>query len=101
MPTLVVTAHANRDFDDILNHLGDVAGQRTAQAYAERFADALERIEQFRGAGPQRLALGPNTRIAIVLPYVLIYDYSEIHDHLVLLRVLHGRRKMTERLLKR
>jgi hypothetical protein len=32
---------------------------------------------------------------------VLIYDYSEIHDHLVLLRVLHGRRKMTERLLKR
>jgi plasmid stabilization system protein ParE len=41
MPTLVVTAHANRDFDDILEHLGDVAGQRTAQAYAERFADAL------------------------------------------------------------
>jgi hypothetical protein len=45
--------------------------------------------------------LGPDTRIAIILPYVLIYDYSEHHDQLVLLRALHGRRRMTERLLKR
>jgi toxin ParE1/3/4 len=101
MPTLVVTAHASRDFDTILGHLSDVAGQQTAAAYAKRFADTLERIEQFPGAGPQRPALGPNTRVAIVLPYVLIYDYSEADDHLVLLRVLHGRRRMTERLLKR
>jgi len=101
MPTLVVTARANRDFDNILDHLGDVAGQRTAQSYAQRFADALERIEQFPEAGPQRPALGPDTRIAIVLPYVLIYDDSEPHDHLVLLRVLHDPRRMTERLLKR
>jgi len=101
MPTLVVTAHASRDFETILDHLSDVAGQQTAQAYAERFAHTLERIEQFPNAGPQRPALGPDTRIAIVLPYVLIYDYSEPHDHLVLLRVLHGRRKMTERLLRR
>lgn len=101
MPTLVVTARASRDFDDILDHLGDVAGQRTAQSYAQRFAGALERIEQFPGAGQQRPALGPDTRIAIVLPYVLIYDYSEADHHLVLLRVLHGRRRMTERLLQR
>lgn len=101
MPRLVVTAHANRDFDDILDHLGDAAGQQTAQSYAQRFADALERIEQFPSSGPQRPALGPDTRIAIVLPYVLVYDYSEPRDHLVLLRVLHGRRRMTERLLKR
>jgi hypothetical protein len=45
--------------------------------------------------------LGPLTRIAIVLPYVLIYDFSEVDDRLVLLRVLHGHRKMTERLLRR
>lgn len=101
MPRLVVTPHASRDFDDIVHHLIDVAGQGTAQSYAQRFADALERIEQFPAGGPPRPALGPHTRIATVLPYVLIYDYSEADDHLVLLRVLHGRRRMTERLLKR
>lgn len=101
MTTLVVTAHAHRDFDDILHHLDDMAGQRTAQAYADRFANALERIEQFPSAGPQRPALGPCARIAIVLPYMLIYDYSEADGRLVLLRVLHGRRRMTERLLQR
>lgn len=101
MTTLVVTVHAIRDFDDILHHLDDLAGQTTAQVYAHRFADALECIEQFPSTGPRRPALGPCARIAIVLPYVLIYDYSETNEHLVLLRVLHGRRRMTERLLQR
>ncbi len=101
MAKLTVTRHADRDLDDILSYLTDAAGQGTAESHAQRFAEALEHIEAFPSAGPARPALGTCTRISIVLPYVLIYDYDEAGDTLVLLRVLHGRRRMTERILWR
>lgn len=101
MASLIVTAHADRDLDDILNYLTGVAGRRSADAYGERFAASLERIARFPGAGPQRPALGVDTRITLVLPYVIIYDYDARNDEAVVLRVLHGRRRITERLLVR
>ncbi len=101
MSRLIVAAHAERDLDNILTYREDTAGQGAAHAYAQRFADTLERIELFPGAGPRRAALGPHTRVTIVLPYVLIYDYNDADDDLVLLRVLHGRRRIMERLLQR
>jgi toxin ParE1/3/4 len=45
--------------------------------------------------------LGPDAHIAIVYPYVLIYDYVQANDTVTLLRVLHGRRNITRDLLKR
>jgi plasmid stabilization system protein ParE len=42
-----------------------------------------------------------NTRIAIVTPYTLIYDYATDDDSIVLLRLLHGRRNITRALLGR
>jgi len=45
--------------------------------------------------------LGARTRIAIVQPYLLIYDYAPGDDALTLLRILHGRRNITRALLRR
>ncbi len=51
-------------------------------------------------AGP-RPSLGPNTRVAVVAPYLFIYDYTLDDDTLTLLRILHGRRNVSRALLAR
>ena len=43
--------------------------------------------------------LGPDTRIAIIPPYVAIYDYTE--DTVMILRVVHGRQNITAALITR
>lgn len=101
MTRLDVTAQAEADIDNILTYLEREAGRATAAAYAERFAQAIERILAFPGHGPRRPALGPDTRIAVVYPYLLIYDFVEPADAATLLRVLHGKREITERLMRR
>jgi toxin ParE1/3/4 len=45
--------------------------------------------------------LGSDARIAIVAPYVLIYDYTRDDDVLTLLRILHGKRDITRKVLNR
>jgi plasmid stabilization system protein ParE len=101
MTRLIVATEAEGDIDDILRYLEREAGRRTAIAYGERFVEAIERIIDFPGAGPPRPALGPDTRVAIVYPYLLIYDFTKADDTVTMLRVLHGKREITERLIKR
>ena len=56
---------------------------------------------RFPESGPPRPALGKNVRIAIVSPYLLIYDYTPEDDRIILLRVLHERRNITGELVRR
>lgn len=51
--------------------------------------------------GSPRPSLGINARIAVVFPYVMIYDYHRDEDTLTLLRILHGRRNISQDLLRR
>ena len=101
MTRLLVAAEAEDDIDDILAYLQREAGPATAIAYAERFAEAIERIAAFPGHGTARPQLGPQARIAIVYPYLLVYDFDAADDLATLLRVLHGKREITERLIRR
>jgi plasmid stabilization system protein ParE len=101
MTRLIVAAEAEGDIENILAYLEREAGRATAIAYAERFAEAMERIVAFPGHGPGRPQLGPTARIAIVYPYLLIYDFDEAQDLATLLRVLHGKRDITEQLIRR
>lgn len=74
----------------------------TAARYGARFTEALERIRDFTGAGSPRQSLGAAARIVIVYPYIPIYDFPTAEpEAAVLLRVLHGKRAITERLIKR
>jgi plasmid stabilization system protein ParE len=62
-------------------------------------ADAdLDRLAEFPDIGAPRPKLGSLTRVGIVLPYVAIYEHKE--DVVTVLRVLHGRRKITARLIR-
>jgi plasmid stabilization system protein ParE len=102
MTRLLVSREAEADLDAILQYLAENAGPTTAARYGERFAAAIERIVVFPGAGAPRPLLGPSTRIVIVYPYILFYDFpTDEPDTAALLRILHGKRAITEHLIKR
>jgi plasmid stabilization system protein ParE len=100
MTDLVVTANADADFEGILGYLEREAGVRVAESYGRKIGECLVRLVEFPGIGTRRPALGTDTRIGIVRPYILIYDYAAATDTLTLLRIVHGRRNITARLIR-
>lgn len=100
MTRLIVGDEAERDLDDLLAYLVSEAGVRTAENYARRFRRSIEQLMQFPGSGMLRPALGSSARIAIVYPYVIIYDHDAAKDSVTVLRIVHGRRSLTMRLLR-
>ena len=80
MTRLVVTADAETDITDVLDHLAKKAGSAVAIAYGHKFRTSIERLLEFPGMGARRPALGASARIAIVPPCVLIYDYTDTTD---------------------
>ena len=99
MARVIVTEPAKQDVRDILTDLSERAGYGVASRYAADFKAAYRGLAQFPGNGPPRRALGPNARIKIVYPYVIIYDHEA--SNATVLRVLHGRRDITIQLIKR
>jgi toxin ParE1/3/4 len=49
------------------------------------------------GIGASRPALGRDIRIGIVSPTIVIYRHTPADDTVVVLRVVHGRRRITSR----
>jgi toxin ParE1/3/4 len=43
--------------------------------------------------------LGKDIRIGIVLPYIVIYRHHEADDIVTVLRIVHGRRNITSKLI--
>lgn len=101
MTRLIVATDAERDIGEILDYLEREAGSQTAVAYGQRFVQAIERMADFPGHGTPRPDLGTDARVALVWPYLLVYDFTAADDTATLLRVLHGKRDITERLIKR
>jgi toxin ParE1/3/4 len=101
MTRLVVTADAEADLDAILSYLESEAGSLVTERYAQRFRTTIVRIIDFPESGAPRPIFGPEARIAIVYPYLVIYDYDREGDVATLLRILHGKRNISEDLLHR
>ncbi|HEX4043041.1 MAG TPA: type II toxin-antitoxin system RelE/ParE family toxin [Xanthobacteraceae bacterium] len=101
MTHLVVTPQADADASTILAYLNSQAGSRVAETFARRFRETLTRLLQFPETGAPCPVFGPQARIAIVQPYLMIYDFIRADDTVTLLRILHGRRHITHRLLGR
>lgn len=99
MAHVVVTELASADQSAILTELFARAGRGTAAKYRSRFAACYDRLAAHPAIGPRRSALGPDIRIAIVIPYVVIYVHDESPDTVTILRVIHGRRDMATTLL--
>ena len=100
MTRLVVSQEAEAVLGGILDYLELRAGAQTAAGYAERFRRTILLLVDFPAIGTLRSKLGQETRIAVVYPYILIYDFNPQVDTLVLLRIVHGRRNISKRLVK-
>ena len=98
MAIVEITASADADLADIVTDLAAKAGVAVAERYAAAFDALFNRLAEYPDIGAPRPRLGPYTRIGIISPYIAIYDHKD--DLVTVLRVLHGHRKITAKLLR-
>ena len=78
-----------------MSSLTERAGQPVADDYTAQFRSAFERLTDHPRSGSPRSRFGRNVRIIVVRPYIVIYRAQS--DDVVILRVMHGHRKITRR----
>jgi toxin ParE1/3/4 len=99
MARVVVAAQADADTAEILTILAREAGKAIAVTYNSHFESLYDRLADYPDSCSLRQALGPNIRIGIVPPYIVIYRHVAADDSVTILRIVHGRRKITGKLL--
>jgi len=100
MTQRIVHDPAVADLNEILDYPAMNAGKAVALRYAMAFQKAFDRIVEFPASGAPRPKLGPDTRLVIVQPYLIFYDYLAAQDSVHVLRILHSRRNITKLSLK-
>jgi toxin ParE1/3/4 len=98
--TVIVAPQARGDLSQIVAGLATVASIATARRWNERLWSTIEGLAEFPGDGAPRSRLGKNIRIKIVTPYILIYEHERDASDVYVLRVIHGRRRISQRLLR-
>lgn len=101
MARVVVSLLAQADTAIIPGDLAEKAGRRVAAEYAAAFEAVYERLAAHPDSGPPRSALGRDIRIGVVSLYIIIYGRTEANDTVTIFRVVHGRRRITGKLLRR
>jgi toxin ParE1/3/4 len=94
MTRLVITVDAEADESKILRELETKAGPAVAARFALRFRSVLQRLVEMPRIGSPRPALGQDIRCVVIAPYILIYHYAFAESTVMVLRILHGRRKI-------
>jgi toxin ParE1/3/4 len=98
---VVITASADADTVAIIDDLTVKAGANVAARYDADFDALYRRLATFPESGSPRPALGPLVRIGVVSPYTIIHEYIEADDVVTIMRIVHGRREITRRILNR
>jgi len=99
MARIVVSDPARADVRDILNYLATRGGRDIAERYAAAFKATYGRLSDFPDSGAPRPELGGEARVALIQPFVLIYEHNE--GVVTILRVLHEKRDIARDLLRR
>ncbi len=100
MASIIVSPSADADMGEILEDLAKKSGARTAAKYDQRFDDLYNHLSLYPERCPRRPKVAAQTRIGIVLPYVVLYRYSKSDDAVVIQRIVHGHRRLTGKLLR-
>jgi toxin ParE1/3/4 len=98
MARVVIASSADADYAEILTDLTAKAGWRTASKFDELFEKLYDRLADHPRSGQPRPALGQNIRIGVVSPYIVIYRNEDDHT-VTVLRIVHGRRRITGKTL--
>ena len=99
MAQVVIAAPADADIGTILAYLGVVAGRETARRYLALFESLYDRLAEHPASLPRRPALGLHIRIGVVSPYIVIYHHDARADTVTVLRIVHGRRRISGQML--
>jgi len=100
MARLVLASSADADYAEIINDLAAKAGWRTAAKYDELFEELFDRLTDHPHSGAPRPAFGQNIRIGIVMPYIVLYRNDDDGNTVTVLRIVHGRRRITAQMLR-
>jgi toxin ParE1/3/4 len=101
MAPIVFTAAADADAAAIFDYLYAKAGKSTVLKYRAAFKTLYEHLANFPDSGAPRPKVGWRIRIGIVSPYIVIYSHMEADDIVRVLRIVHGSRRITGKLLRR
>ena len=99
MTSLIIAPRARSDISGIIDGLAHDASPSVALRYSSEFDNAFVRLVSFPRLGAPRPRFGAAVRIWTIEPYVVYYRYTEAIDIVRILRILHGRRKFTRKLL--
>jgi plasmid stabilization system protein ParE len=97
---IIIAPQADTDYAELVADLEAKAGHAVAERY-EAAIDALyERLIDHPQSGAPRPVLGEQARLCVVRPYLVVYDYDDLGDVVTILRIIHGKRDITTRLLR-
>lgn len=100
MTRVEISRWADADIGEILERLCEAAGMRVIGRYATDLQAIFDRLSAFPAIGSRRPELGRHARIAVLSPYIVIYDYVANAGHATIVRVIDGRRNLTRRLVR-
>jgi plasmid stabilization system protein ParE len=100
MARVITSDFANADFKKIYSELATQAGAATVLKYRDSFRLLYRHLADFPESGAPRQKLGAHIRIGVVHPYVVIYRYIEASGTVAILRVIHGKRNITGKMLR-
>jgi toxin ParE1/3/4 len=101
MTRLVASTEIKADIAEIVAQLEERGGRATAERYLLQFRRAVRRLIEMPRYGASRPGLGTHARRLVIRPYILIYDYDPAADSVILLRMVHGRRRITAAMVPR
>ena len=99
MAKVIVSWLAQFDEVHIARDLAKKAGVRVAAKYTSRFDALYTRLSNFPEIGAPSPALGERIRSSVVSPFMVPYQYDAATDTVTILRIVHGRRKLTAAML--
>jgi toxin ParE1/3/4 len=97
---IIVAPEADADSAFVIADLLENAGARVADRYEADFERVFDRLADYPLSGAPRPHLGKQVRICVVSPYILFYEYIEAEDTVMIMRIAHGRRKITRKFLR-
>jgi len=97
---IIITPKAGADLQEIYAYLAAEAGVATAARYRQRFDELYRHLALYPESCPRRPKLNPTARIGIVSPYVVLYAHPTADDTATIVRVVHGSRRITRKLLR-
>ena len=100
MARIIVSLLAQADTASIVTDLTEKAGYNVAAEYVASFEVLYERFAVHPDSGAPRPAIGPDVRIGVVFPYIVIYGHDQTSDTVTIFRIVHGRRKISGKLLR-